>query len=223
MATTEINKVTINGFFTEKPVEKELFIEFYGDSILNGSNVYLGGTTPATSDATKAFGWLTAEKLNADCNIIGCGGLGLAKSGGDFVMGDVYNLNGSLNVSGVTEYDFARIPDAVVIELGVNDEVRSADPATYKANARALISALRSKYGNNVPIIWLNGYHDKNFWTNTLAVINELGGESANIYVCTTAKTYLTTEQGGDNYHPDVAGQESMANTLSAFIRDLLK
>ncbi|MBQ8440615.1 MAG: hypothetical protein IJX19_08135, partial [Clostridia bacterium] len=72
--------VRINGSFLDKPAERELFLEFYGDSILNGSNVRMGGSSVSNSDATQAFGWLTAEALNADMNLIGCGGLGLTKN-----------------------------------------------------------------------------------------------------------------------------------------------
>ena len=222
MSQTELREIKISGEFKEIPAERELFVEFYGDSIVNGSNVYLGGTSAKTSDGTMAFGWLAAEAIGADCNIIGCGGLGLSISGSDFVMGDIYDLNGSLKVSGVTKYDFARIPDAVVIELGVNDQVRGADVTVYKTKARKMIEDLRAKYGEDVPIIWLTGYHDKDFFTNTLSVITELGGESANLYTYKTDLHYLTASQGGDGYHPDVKHAKAFAAEVAECLRQVL-
>lgn len=227
MNKVDLHEVTVVGDFLPIPAEKELFFEFYGDSILNGSNVLFEpgkGTSPETSDGTSAFGWLTAERFNADCNIIGCGGLGLVKSGNpNYYAGMLYDLSSHPDIANPVKYDFARIPDAVIIELGVNDEARGSDPALYKQRARMLIENLRKKYGEDVPIIWLDGYHDANFWEHTKAVIDELGGEEANIYVCKTAQTYIPTSEGGDGWHPDEEGSLLMAKKLCRTISDVLK
>ena len=226
MATTELKQVKIYGKFAEEiPAQKELFIEFYGDSILNGSNIFLGGTSAYTSDGTQAFGWLTAQALNADCNIIGCGGLGLSVSGSDFVMNDVWNLNGSLKVSGVTEYDFERTPDVVVVELGVNDEARKTQTTEmkYKTAVLEFVKNIRKTYGEDVPIVWVYGYHDKSYWALTKEVLdNAYDGETDNIYYCELTKSYLTSAQGGDGYHPDVNTSKVMAEELTAFLKRIL-
>lgn len=223
MSRAELKEITIFGEFKQIPKQRELFFEFYGDSILNGSNIHLGGTSVKTSDASLAFGWLTAQKLGADCNIIGVGGLGIEALGGlGFTVGDIYDLNGARDSAGVTKYSFSRKPDAVILELGVNDQAKNVNASTYKTKATQFINNIRAKYGDDVPIIWLNGYHDKNFWSNTQAVINNFGGESANIYVCNLSKAYLTSAQGGDGWHPDVAMSQTMANELSTYIKSLL-
>lgn len=226
MATTELSNVRICGTFSEElPKQKDLFIEFYGDSILNGSNIFLGGTSAYTSDGTQAFGWLTAQALGADCNIIGCGGLGLSVSGDNFVMDDVWNLNGSLRADGVTKYDFKRTPDVVVVELGVNDEARKGNTteAKYKAAVLQFVKNLREAYGKDVPIVWVYGYHDQAYWTLTKEALDSVyAGENDNIYYCKLSKSYIPTAQGGDGWHPNVKTSQTMAEELTAFLKTIL-
>ena len=224
MSTTELKQVKINGKFSdEMPAEKELFIEFYGDSILNGSNIFMGGTSAATSDGTQAFGWLTAQALGADCNIIGCGGLGLKISGSNFVMGDLWNLNGSLNVSGVTKYDFDRVPDFVVVELGVIDEVRGANPTQYKSAVLEFVEKIRNKYDEDVPIIWVYGYYAQDNWELTKEALDgRYNGAEDNIYYCELSPSNISKAEGGDGIHPNVATSKVMAEELIAFIKKLL-
>lgn len=226
MTQNEIVEIKISGEFKEKPADKELFVEFYGDSILNGSNVYRGGTSAATSDGTRAFGWLAAQEIGADCSIIGRGGLGLANpASGNYSMMDLYNLNGAYGASGVTEYDFARIPDAVVIELGINDKVQgggiSADD--YKAAVAEFIGIMREKYGNDTAIIWLYGYNSKDYSASMIEALDELiaAGDS-NLYYCEVSPCYLESPADGDIYHPDVAKAEIMGAEVAAHLKNIL-
>ena len=226
MATTELLEVKLSGEFKQKPAERELFIEFYGDSILNGSNVYLGGTSATTSDGTRGFGWIAAEELGADCNIIGRGGLGLANpSSGGYSMLDLYDLSGAYGKSGVPKYDFARKPDAIVVELGINDNVQGGgiSAEAYEKAIADFIGIMREKYGADVPIVWLDGYHDKNYGSNMRAAIERLGGESAKLYVCNTTKCYLTSSQGGDGWHPDVANAQRLGKEVATYLKTILK
>jgi hypothetical protein len=224
MATTELKQVKINGTFADElPAEKEMFFEFYGDSILNGSNIFMGGTSAATSDGTQGFGWLTAQAFNADCNIIGCGGLGLSLSGSDFVMSDVWNLNGSLKVNGVTKYKFERTPTAVIVELGVNDEVRGANEATYKAAVLEFVEKIRNKYDEDVPIVWVYGYYEKDCWEWTKEALDgRYNGEVDNIYYCELSPSNIPKSEGGDGIHPNVETSKVMAEELIAFLKEIL-
>jgi lysophospholipase L1-like esterase len=54
-------------------------------------------------------------------------------------------------------------------------------------------------------------------------VINELGGEDANIFVCKTAQVYVPTSLGGDGWHPDEEGALRMAKKLVSTINTILK
>ena len=229
MATLIMNEVRIIGEFRDKPADRDLFIEFYGDSILNGSNVYLGGTSAATSDATNGFGWLAAQYLDADCNIVGHGGLGLVRGSTDYGMLDLYDLCGSIKLTGVPEYDFARKPDAVVIELGINDYVNgglSATPDVFAAGVETFIGNLRAKYGANVPIVWVYGYRDdeQDFWAATKETLDSLkaAGDS-NIHYCRVSTAYVPKSQGGDGWHPNARMARTFGSEVAEFLESILK
>ena len=229
MATLVMNEVRLTGVFRDKPADRELFIEFYGDSILNGSNVYLGGTSAATSDATRAFGWLAAQQLGADCSIIGHGGLGLVKSNYNYGMLDLYDLCGSIKLRDVPKYDFARKPDAIVIKLGTNDYVNgglSATPDVYAAGVETFIGNLREKYGADVPIVWIYGTRDDelDFWATTKTALDGLKAEGDdNIHYCKVSVSYLPKSEGGDGWHPNVKMAKVLGDEVAAFLEDLLK
>lgn len=231
--SAEIGDVRIVGQFGNKPAEREMFLEFYGDSILNGANILMGGTSVETSDATQTFAFLTAENLNADMSVVGCSSMGLViNKTRSFLMKDIYNYcgaqytytgsseNGHLVMDGIPEYDFARIPDAVIVELGVNDS--KASDSEYKAAVRAFVENIRTKYGENVPIVWLVGYAGGPYSSLTPQQLNAMGGASAKLYICSLSNASVPTSQGGDGTHPNVETSKAMASELTAYLKNLL-
>ena len=229
MATLVMRDIRITGQLMEKPADRELFIEFYGDSILTGSNVYLGGTSAATSDATRAFGWVAAQELNADCNIVGHGGLGLVKGSANYGMLNIYDLCGSNKLKDVPKYDFARIPDVVVVELGVNDYANgglASTPDVFATGVETFIGNLRGKYGKDVPIVWVYGYRDdeQDFWATTKAALDGLKADGDNnIHYCEVSVAYVPKSQGGDGWHPNVKMAKTFGGEVAEFIESILK
>ena len=225
--------VRINGSFLDKPAERELFLEFYGDSILNGSNVRMGGSSVSNSDATQAFGWLTAEALNADMNLIGCGGLGLTANKRSFFMRDIVEYAGAqysldTNAAGgyllthVPKYDFKRVPDAVIFEIGVNDGGNCAKEP-FKTELTAILDILRKNYGNDVPIVFLLGYTSSTAYNKAIpTVIESLGGEKANLHICWVSNAAASVDVGGDGTHPNIETAARMAEELTAYLKTLL-
>jgi hypothetical protein len=229
MATMVMHEVRLTGWFREKPADRKLFIEFYGDSTLHGSNVFLGGTSAQTSDATSAFGWIAAQRLNADCSLIGHGGLGLVKSNISYSMLDLYNLCGSIKLDNVPQYDFSRVPNAVVIKLGTNDYVNgglSATPEIYAEGIVKFIDIIRQKYGAAVPIVWIYGHRDDalDFWPTTKATLDTIkDAGDGNIHYCKVSVAYVPKNQGGDNWHPNVKMSKIMGGEVANFLEKLLK
>lgn len=229
LATMVMHSIMLTGNLMDKPADRELFIEFYGDSILHGSNIYKGGTSAATSDATCAFGWVAAQQLGTDCSLIGRGGLGLVKSKLSYNMLDIYDLCGSISLKNVPKYDFARQPDAVVILLGTNDYLNgglSSTPEVYSAGVEDFIGILREKYGAEVPIVWIYGHRNdgSDFWEATKEALDGLkaaGGD--NIHYCHVSEAYCPKSEGGDGLHPDKKRAEIMGQEVADFLEDLLK
>ena len=219
-----IADVEITGSFGKRPAQKDRFIEYYGDSILNGSNIYKGGTSVTSTDGTLSFGYMSALALNADCNIIGRGGMGLyAKDSATEGMNEIWNLTSSAKAPGVQEYDFSKIPDVVVVELGCNDVLSSRYmDARYKEAIGVMIDNIRSAYGNEMKIIWCYGYNDQmdEKWETlvkpTLDALNTYG----TILYCELPTAPLDKSLGGDGLHPDVEIAGRMATAMAEFIEE---
>ncbi|MBQ9086468.1 MAG: hypothetical protein IJY47_04705 [Clostridia bacterium] len=228
MATVELQKVSLTGIFHPAPEQRKLFIEYYGDSIVNGSNIHVGTkTNTENSDGTLAYGWLTAQALNADCNIVGRGGLSLSVESEMDIMNDVFDLCGSSQLQNVPTYDFARIPDVVVVNMGCNDGARATQTTveTFKARVTELIHNIRTKYGDDIRIVWIYGYRRdaKEYWDYIKEVMEQMGGEYGNLYACQVSVCYIPKSEGGDGYHPDVKNAQIMANEVTAYLQNLLK
>ncbi len=228
MATMVMHSVKFTGQLMEKPADRELFIEFYGDSTLHGSNVYKGGTSVHTSDATYAFGWIAAQQLGADCSLIGRGGLGLVKSTLSYSMLDIYDLCGSVSLKNVPNYDFARKPDAVVIRLGTNDYVNgglSSTPEVFAAGVEEFVGILREKYGADVPIVWVYGHRDdgRDFWETAKEALDGLkAAGDDNIHYCKVSVAYTPKSEGGDGSHPDMKRAERMGQEVADFLKTII-
>ncbi len=222
MAYCEIKEVRLTGSFGKRPKQKARFIEFYGDSIMNGSNIYKGGTSAATSDATLAFGYVTARALNADCNIIGRGGMALHRKD-DKTDGllEVWELCGGVSSPKVQIYDFARVPDCAVVEIGTNDYNSSAfTEEFYAKNIKEMVFNLRGVYGNDVKIVWCYGYNeisDMNWEKVVKPTLEQLNADGT-IYYCKLPYCAISKEDGGDGHHPDVPLAQEMADVLIDFI-----
>ena len=229
MATIVMHEIRLTGLFREKPANQDLFLEFYGDSTLHGSNIFLGGTRAETSDATSAFGWIAARQLGADCSLIGHGGLGLVKSNLAYCMLDLYDLCGSINLADVPKYDFARVPDAVIAKLGTNDYVHgglSGAPEIYAEGIAKFIGNIRLKYGTAVPIVWIYGLRDDglDFWATTKATLDILkNAGDIHIHCCKVSAGYVPKSQGGDGWHPNVTMSKTIGSEVADFLENLLK
>jgi len=114
----------VTGSYTLPAESKELFIEFYGNSITTGyGNEDFTGEDKPTGDVTnnyKAYGSITARKLGAEYSCISHSGIGILVSWHDLIMSEEYDrLNPADSIS---RWDFSsKQPDVVVINLFQND------------------------------------------------------------------------------------------------------
>ena len=111
-------------------------------------------------DATQGYAFRTVEALNADYSIVSESGIGIASSWFD----DITNFYGkySYKRDQRTDYDFARKPDLVIINLGTNDFYLAQDKdasivARVKSAVKELINTVHAKYGSDTPILWVSG------------------------------------------------------------------
>ncbi len=214
-----LKALEFQGSLKDKPEEKPLYLEFIGDSITCGfgnltdkSNTEAG--TALYEDGTQAFPFVTAEKLAADVSVVGCSGIGASKAFTTFLEKDYYAAS-SYYRDPSTAYDFERVPDCVIINLGTNDVANGASKSEFKAAVKALVEQIRGikGYNTNVPIVWTDGLMLAQVETWVTEAFTELGGADAGLYVVT-----FQSDLNGGGTHPTLAGHEAAATVLAKFI-----
>lgn len=228
-----IHDISINGEFLEAPKDKEMLIEFVGDSITCGlGNLVKNGETlnVHSQNGYKAYGTQTAAILGADWSNISSSGSALV------------NISGMANAHMPTRYkqvvssktdlwNFSanRNADIVVVNLGTNDNgVLTRAGYTTDAQKKEIFSAAAYDFakqiieanGEDVKIVFAFGLMTPTpnvIDTSYLETIQKLKDEDGytNAYYCR-----LPTNREGGDYHPTVEGDAEAAEVLSAFIKD---
>ncbi len=190
-------QIAFNGTVLEKPEDKDLYIEFVGDSYCCGDGSvgeYEAGvlwTCPRDDSVTGSFAFNAAKELGADYSLVARGGIGLTGTDAqqvadtitvekvyDYATYDSFNLeNNSAYASKMSEvkpFDFssARKPDFVVIEIGANDGQASAVLPIWKQKAADFIDQIRNRWNDeNLPIVWIttSANYNQNIYMRTLA------------------------------------------------------
>ena len=185
-----LTSIEFDGVVLDKPADKELYIEFIGESTATGSGsagTFRPGAGFLVTDHsnTSSFAYQLADQLNADYSIVAKGNVG-------FLNGDVgQNLNMPYvydywwRWSSEMPYTAQRTPDLIIMKIGMNDtEAAGHTLEGFKEGAKSFIGHLRELYGENVPIVWFDrintGYSEQQF--NAMQDLKtELGDE--NLYI----------------------------------------
>ncbi len=219
--------ITVKGLITERPADKDLYIEFIGDSITCGY-----GLDPSSTDsnpvynATGSWAYLLAQKIDCDYSIVGVGGIGVAISGDRHIieaatdttpatywtMSDLYKNTFYKNKT--VTYTSDRKPDLVMIGLNTNDGSKPTETA-YKEKARELINLVREIHGEDVKIVWVFGMMWETQCDNWAKdILNEFGGTAAGYYTKT-----VSPNTSGFSHHPSPTGQVNAATSVYNFLK----
>ncbi len=131
-SSVKVGKVASYGIKDIEPTEeKDLKIEFIGDSITCGYGIdgsAYGGFSTSTENFMKSYAYLTAENLNADYSAVCYSGYGVltgyTENGiiNDKIVMNEYDKACHLTGQEDPLWDFSRVKnDLVVINLGTND------------------------------------------------------------------------------------------------------
>ena len=219
-----LRSISLDGELLSSPPQRDKYIEYIGDSLSCGmGNLGKSGVeNPQTSlweDVTQGYTYRSAEMLSADCSIISESGIGLAGSWFDPLF-DFYSA-WSYKRDKDVKYDFARLPDLVVINLVTNDyylncdlKICSVDEVIEKT--KEFILFVRKAYGKDIPIVWVGRfmYLGERYINAVDTAIAELSGEDAAIY-----RLDVPTSKGGAHGHPDIAGHTVASDMLVEFIK----
>lgn len=219
-----LRSISLDGDLLSPPPQRDKYIEYIGDSLSCGmGNLGKSGVeNPQTSlweDVTQGYTYRSAEMLSADCSIISESGIGLAGSWFDPLF-DFYSA-WSYKRDKDVKYDFARIPDLVVINLVTNDYYLNCDLKICSVEeviekTKELILFVRKAYRKDIPIVWVGRfmYLGERYINAVDTAIAELSGEDAAIY-----RLDVPTSKGGAHGHPDIAGHTVASDMLVEFIK----
>ncbi len=218
-----LKSINCVGTLLKAPADKELFIEFVGDSIATGFGNLPEieydsdwGGHPVWEDGTQAFAYMTAQKLDADYSVVAIEGIGALCGYWDFTMNEIYE-----NYPRVYEKDYVYTPertaDIVVVELFSNDSANYRD-AGYKPQdivnkGKELIEIVQKKHPDS-KIVVLPGAFYKKF---DMMINEELGGADNGLYC---ADVPLNTN--GKSGHPDVEGHTAATEALCEVLKPII-
>lgn len=221
----EIRRICFEGELLDAPLQNEKYIEYIGDSLSCGMGLLgkKGAPNPQTSlweDVTQGYTYTSAQALGADCSIVSESGIGLAGSWFDplFDFYSAYSYKRDKNL----KYDFARIPDLLVINLGTNDFYLNCDLGIcaleeVEQGVKDFINFVRGAYGREIPILWVARFMriGEAYVGAIDRAIEALSGESAKIY-----RLDVPTFAGGAQGHPDIEGHRTARDAIVAYIKE---
>ncbi len=244
-STIGVKAVNVTGGEVAPTAEKELKIEFIGDSITCGygvdDEVKEHGFSTSTEDATKAYAYKTAQLLDADYSLVSYSGHGIisaytgdGKKNTSGLVPPIYeqfaksygSYDGIFNVS-MIDWDFSRFqPDMVVINLGTND-------ASYCGSQQDRIDEYSAAYAE-----FLKTVRKNNPDAHILCVLGVMGDslykgveKAVEIYSTETGDTKVSslrlTPQNGStgfaaDWHPTAATHDIAASETAAEIKSIL-
>ena len=239
-STLSVDSVTVEGSIAPT-AEKDLYIEFVGDSITCGYGVDDEDRnhhfSTSTEDCTKAYAYKTAEKLNADYSLVSISGYGIIsgytnnpdKKSSSQLMPLHYDKAGfsySRDL-GSFKWDFARQPDVVVINLGTNDE-------SYCKTDKDKQAEFTAEYVN-----FIKDIREHNPESKILCVLGVMGSglykcveDAVSTYSTETGDTSvyamkLPNQQEADgiaaDWHPTEAPHEKTATLVAEKIQEILQ
>lgn len=244
MSTISIDRITVNGSAPQPTAEKKRLIEFIGDSITCGYGVDdpvpEHPFTTSTEDVTKAYAYKTAQALDADYSIVSFSGYGIISG---FTQNDkpltrqlvpplyprlgyTWSKNSNFTPSSI-EWDFAkRQPDAIVINLGTNDDSYTKDDAcrqeNYAAEYAKFLKTVRAKNPNALLLCTLGIMGDRLFASMQHAV-QAYKEETSDIHIHTMKFPVQNALDGySANFHPSVITHDKAAKRLAEELRKLL-
>lgn len=214
-------------------------IEFIGDSLTCGYGVLADGPnvpfSTADEDGTKAYAALTAERLDADYNIIAMNGIGVLsryspkheKNTDGVLMPELYRYADMFRSPDIMWDSSGYQPDICVIALGANDNSYTSGiperEAEFSEAYRSFIGEVRAE-NPNAYILCVSGIQQSN-----LADVIESAQAG---YSADTGDGNIgffrfdpqrESEGYGSDYHPSAVSQQRFSDGLYNKITEIMK
>lgn len=244
MSTIAVSGITVTGTDIKPTPDRNLLIEFIGDSITCGYGVDDPDKdhhfVTATEDVTKAYAYKTAQALNADYSMVSFSGYGIisgyttndtklvAQTVPQFYtkLGYARTQNGNFAPADI-DWDFSRRqPDVIVINLGTNDDSYTQDDTErqeeYQAAYVEFIKTVRKK-NTDAKILCTLGIMTDRLFDHVCLAVDKYTKETGDTNIFTMKFDVQNPDDGySADWHPSVITHDKAAEKLIAEIRSLL-
>lgn len=244
MSTISIGDIKVTGSAIKPTPDKDIFIEFVGDSITCGYGaddpVKENHFSTKTEDVTKAYAYKTAQALNADYSMVSFSGYGIISGYSDgnkkvsnqtvpqyyTKLGFCWSPNGSFVPANI-DWDFSgRQPDVVVVNLGTNDDSYTKSETErqeeYAAEYVNFIKTIREK-NPDAKILCTLGVMGDRLFEYVQKAADEYTAETGDKNVYTMKFDVQSPDDGySADWHPSVITHDKAAAKLSEEIKKIL-
>ena len=243
MSTIAIGEIKVIGSEIKPTADKDLLIEFVGDSITCGYGIDDPDKdhhfVTATEDVTKAYAYRTAQALGADHSMVSFSGYGIIsgytnaeKVSAQTVpqyytkLGYSWSQNVSFTPSDI-EWDFSkRQPDLIVVNLGTNDDsYTQSDPEKQQESSDAYVEFLKTIRANNpdAKILCVLGIMGDRLFEYVQLAVNNYTEETGDTNISAMKFDVQDPNDGySADWHPSVTTHEKAAEKLTAEIKSIL-
>lgn len=222
-----LEEISLSGNLTPPREEKEIYIEFWGDSLMEGYGIYpeLGEGIPynddtrfLTDDATRSFAYQTVMRLDADYSYLAISGMGMLWGYLPYNFRDAFGCTDILHDSGAPfDPGAARIPDLIVFSFGSNDANNPPlhIPSCYidecwQEDVVYILEEVRAAYGTDIPLVFVCGISVVDFTDNLKTIAEVVDG----VYICEMEHAY-----GGIGGHPCAGEADREADVLTGYLK----
>ena len=244
MSTISIGDIKVTGSVIKPTPDKDIFIEFVGDSITCGYGaddpVKENHFSTKTEDVTKAYAYKTAQALDADYSMVSFSGYGIISgySNNDkkvsnqtvpqyyTKLGFSWSPNGSFVPANI-DWDFSgRQPDVVVINLGTNDDSYTKSETDrqeeYAAEYVNFIKTIREK-NPDAKILCTLGVMGDRLFEYVQKAADDYAAETGDKNVYTMKFDVQSPDDGySADWHPSITTHDKAAAKLSEEIKKIL-
>ena len=243
MSTIAISNIKVTGSEIKPTPNKDMLIEFIGDSITCGYGaddpVKEHNFSTKTEDVTKAYAYKTAAALNADYSMVSFSGYGIIsgytndkKVSAQTVpqyytkLGYSWASNGNFTPANI-DWDFSkRQPDVIVVNLGTNDDsytkTDSERQMEYCTEYVEFLKLIREKNPDAKILCTLGVMGDRLYEYVQLAALNYTE-ETGDTNISTMKFDVQSPDDGySADWHPSITTHDKAAEKLTAEIKSLI-
>lgn len=220
----------VDGVVKGSPPAPNRLIEIIGDSISAGYG-NLGteihppwdqtcGFSLAQESAYLSYGPVLGRSLNAEVSVVAVSGWGMYRDNQgktNNVLSSVYN--NVLGTQPTPSYNFARKPDAVVINLGTNDSASNDPGQPYEDAYVAFLRTVRGHYPNAWLFLTIGPMTGEPMLTTMRNHLDNVVKKFADAKTTHITMDTQNTASTGCDYHPNVAEDARMAATLKTALQ----